>query len=98
MGRLAVRVHPGARRTALMGWMEDGTLKLAVAAPPEAGRANQAVTKLLAEVLVVKRRQVAVVRGHTARAKWVEVEGLDDAEIRRRIGAAWERDGAGDGD
>ena len=87
-GRLAVRVHPGAKRTALVGWMADGTLKLAVAAPPEGGRANEAVTVLLAEALAVPRGDVTVVRGHAARTKWIDVNGLDDAGIRRRIAAA----------
>jgi len=97
-GRIAVRVHPGARRTALVGWMEDGTLKLSVAAPPEGGRANAAVTALLAGVLDVKSRQVAVARGVSSRTKWVDVTGLDDGEIRRRIANALQRGGADDGD
>jgi uncharacterized protein len=97
-GRIAVRVHPGAKRTALVGWMEDGTLKLSVAAPPEGGRANAAVTALLAEVLDVKSRQVAVARGLSSRTKWVDVAGLDEAAIRRRIDQALQRGGAGDGD
>ena len=86
--RLAVRVHPGARRAGLAGWMDDGALKLAVAAPPEGGRANEAVVELLADTLGVARRQVRVTRGGSARAKTVEIDGLDEAEVRRRVDAA----------
>ena len=88
--RLAVRVQPGARREALIGRLESGEWKLAVSAPPEDGRANDAVVELLAELLGVKRRQVSVARGHSSRAKQVEVEGMSAAEAERRLVAALE--------
>ena len=83
--RLAVRVHPGARRNAIRGWQADGVLKLLVSAAPEAGRANQAVCDLIAEVAGVGRRQVTVARGETSRSKQIEVEGIETAELNRRI-------------
>lgn len=95
--RLAVRVHPGARRAGLTGWMDDGALKLAVAAPPEGGRANEAVVELLADTLGVARRQVTVARGLSARAKTVEIDGLDEAEVRRRVDAALRAEKGRDG-
>ena len=55
-------------------------------APPEGGRANAAVVELLAEALAVPRSRVAIVRGHRARVKAVEVEGLTAGEIAARIG------------
>ncbi len=86
--RLSVRVQPRARVTALAGWMADGTLKLKVCEPPEDGRANQAVVEHLAEVAGVRRGAVRVVRGAASRIKVVEVDGLDDDELRSRISAA----------
>jgi hypothetical protein len=86
--RLAVRVHPGAAGEGLTGRLVDGTLKLAVTAAPEAGAANRAVTDLLAGVLGVRRSQVKVVRGPGSRAKVVEVDGLDEDEMNRRIDGA----------
>jgi uncharacterized protein (TIGR00251 family) len=85
--RLSVRVQPGARREALVGWLADGTLKLAVAAPPEGGRANRAVEALLAAALGLRARQVTVRRGATSRAKTVEIEGLAPEEVQRRLAA-----------
>lgn len=83
-----LRVQPGARRPGLVGWMADGTLKLAVSEPPEGGRANRAVVALLADVLGVHETMVRVVRGHGARTKRVEVDGLDEPTVLARIGAA----------
>ncbi len=86
--RLRVRVHPGARRPGVVGRMADGSLKVAVAEAPEAGRANRAVEALLAGALEVGRAQVRVVGGAAARVKQVEIEGLDEAEVERRLARA----------
>jgi len=88
MARLNLRVQPGAKRERLVGRMADGTLKIAVTAAPEAGRANEAVTRLIARTLQVDPRAVTVARGTRSRSKVVEVAGLDDREAQRRIEAA----------
>ena len=72
------------------GWLADGALKLEVTALPEAGRANQAVCDLIAEAVRVGKRQVTVARGETSRSKQIEVEGIETAELNRRIQRALE--------
>lgn len=86
--RLAVRVHPGARRAGLVGFLADGTLKLEVPEPPAGGRANRAVEALLADALGIARGRVTVVRGQGSRTKTVGIEGLDGDEVRRRLARA----------
>jgi uncharacterized protein YggU (UPF0235/DUF167 family) len=56
-----------------------------VAAPPERGRANEALVELLALTLDVPRASVRVVSGQTGRAKVVEIEALDPGEVERRL-------------
>jgi uncharacterized protein (TIGR00251 family) len=86
--RLAVRVQPGARRDALLGRLETGAWKLAVSAPPEDGRANDAVVELLARLLGVKRRQVTVARGQASRSKQIEITGMTAEAAGRKLAAA----------
>lgn len=86
--RIAVRVHPGARRDALVDRLANGEWKVAVSAPPEGGRANAAVVELVAELLGVKRGQVVVARGVSSRAKTVEITGLETGEAEQRLAAA----------
>jgi uncharacterized protein len=81
MGRLHVRVQPGARRTAWIGWFGD-LPKLAVAAPPVDGAANMAVIDAIAVCLGVRPRHVRLIGGATSRTKRFEIDGLDDDEIR----------------
>ena len=64
-----------------MGWLGD-SLKVKVKAPPEKGRANDAVVALLADRLGVDASSIAVVSGHGSPAKVVAVEGLDDEAIQ----------------
>ena len=88
--RIAVRVQPGARTDALVGRLASGEYKLSVTAPPEEGRANEAVVELLAELLGLKRRQLELKRGATSRSKVFEVTGLDDAEVDVRMSSKLE--------
>jgi uncharacterized protein YggU (UPF0235/DUF167 family) len=92
-----VRVQPGARTRGLAGWLADGTLKVKVVEPPEDGRANRAVTQLLAAALGVRPGAVTVVRGASARRKSIEVTGLTAGETRRRLERAIATAGDEDG-
>jgi uncharacterized protein YggU (UPF0235/DUF167 family) len=56
-----------------------------VTAPPDEGRANAAVCKVLAEALGVPKSAVTVVRGHRARVKTLEITGMTDDEAAQRL-------------
>ncbi|HCP23120.1 MAG TPA: DUF167 domain-containing protein, partial [Dehalococcoidia bacterium] len=62
-------------------------LRLRVTAPPTGGKANAGVTALIAKSLGVAKSKVQIVRGHSSRDKVVSVAALDEAEVRRRLGA-----------
>lgn len=84
MARISVTVSPGARRSELVGRHGDGW-RARVAAVPERGRANEALCKLLAAALSVPRDSIRIVAGRGARKKIVEIDGLEPAEIERRL-------------
>jgi uncharacterized protein len=81
---LTVRAQPGARRTEVRGEL-DGALKVAVTAPPEDGRANQALVEELRRAFRLKRSQVELMSGHTARNKRVLIRGISKIELERRL-------------
>ncbi|SDD07634.1 DUF167 domain-containing protein [Ruegeria marina] len=69
-----VRVTPKARRDSLS--LRDGTLRVTVTAPPEDGKANEAVRKLLARAMGIAPSRLHLRRGQTARDKtFVCLEG-----------------------
>jgi uncharacterized protein (TIGR00251 family) len=85
--RVRLRVSPGAGRSAIVGRHGDAW-KVRVTAPPEHGRANEAVRRLLANALAVPADAVQIVSGHAARDKIVELTGVGPALIERRLTSA----------
>lgn len=81
---LGVHVSAGASRSRVMG-EHGGKLKVSVSAPPERGKANEAVVELVAEALGVKRGEVSIAGGETSRQKTVEVRGLGLEEVAERV-------------
>ena len=90
--RLTVWVQPGASRDRVVG-LHGEAVKVAVAAPPEKGRANQAVARLLAAAMGLRKSAVRVVAGAAARQKVIEIDGVSAARLAEFI-AAWRRAGA----
>ena len=84
MARLTVKVHPRARRSALAGRIGDAW-KLALAAPPVDGKANDECVRYLAELAGVPRSRVRIVMGLTSRLKVVEIEGVPQEDLERRL-------------
>ncbi len=80
MGRLHVRVRPGARRTEFAGWFGD-LPRMTVAAPPVGGAANEELVRAVAKIFDLKPRQVRLVGGAASRSKRLELDGVDDDEI-----------------
>jgi len=87
---LHVRVSPGAKRSAVIGRYGTGW-KISVAAPPEGGRANAELVRLLASALGVPERTISIVSGLTSRNKTVAVEGVDAEEADRRLDSVAQR-------
>jgi uncharacterized protein len=84
MARLTVKVHPRAKRSALTGRLGDAW-KLALAAPPVDGKANDECVRFFAEFAGVPRSRVRIVTGLTSRLKVVEIEGVPQEDLERRL-------------
>lgn len=82
MARLTVRVQPGARRTGFVGWFGEHP-KLAVAAPPVDGAANDEAQRWLADLFGVRRRQIRLLVGAASRTKHFDIDGVDEATVER---------------
>ncbi len=87
---LAVRLTPKASADRIQGLAEDaggGTVvKAAVTAPPEKGKANAALIKLLAKACSLPKTSLTVISGATDRHKVLHIDG-DPAALKRRIDA-----------
>jgi uncharacterized protein (TIGR00251 family) len=74
-GRLEVRVSPGASAdaVALSSSGSGAALAVRTTAPPEDGKANEAVLRLLAKALDVPVSALELVRGASGRTKLVRI-------------------------
>jgi uncharacterized protein len=70
---LKIKAIPGAPKTEVKAEMADGTLKIAVAAAPEKGKANMALLDFLAEEFGGPRGSVKIISGAGARVKLVKI-------------------------
>ena len=82
--QVRLRVSPGARRPGIAG-RHGESWKVRVAEPPEDGRANDAVVRLLAQTLRLGARDVRVVAGHASRDKVVTLDGISAAGAERLL-------------
>ncbi|HVI05906.1 MAG TPA: DUF167 domain-containing protein [Sphingomicrobium sp.] len=86
---LSIRVTPRSARPGIGGWRlgPDGRseLEIRVAEAPAEGAANQAVEKLLASALGIRRSEVSIIKGLTSRHKRVAIP-YDLDEVRVRLG------------
>jgi hypothetical protein len=81
---LRVRAQPAARRSAITG-QHDGALKIAVAAAPERGKANDAVVALLAKQLSLPKSAIRLLSGEASRRKRFLILGVSLDDLRARI-------------
>jgi hypothetical protein len=81
---LRVKAVPGASRDRIAGVLGD-RLKVRVAAPPEAGRANEAIRRIFAKALGVRVACVTVESGETSAAKTLRLAGMTIERARAAL-------------
>jgi hypothetical protein len=88
---VAVRVQPGAKKTAIAGVFGEGAdarLRISVQAPPIEGRANSALIAFLADFFGLPRNRVELVSGELSRSKVFLLAGVSLAQAEARLGQA----------
>jgi uncharacterized protein (TIGR00251 family) len=84
MATLNIKVVPNTSRDRIAGRLGDA-IKIQVSAAAQRGKANAAVIKLIAGTVGLRENQVQIVRGHAQPRKTLQIEGIDQAELDRRI-------------
>jgi uncharacterized protein (TIGR00251 family) len=79
-----LRVSPGASAPQIVGRYGQAW-KVRVTQPPEDGKANAAVVRLLAETLALRAQDVEIVSGHASRDKTIALAGIGPDEVERRL-------------
>jgi len=83
--RITVKVQPRAKVTRVAGRLEQA-YRLQLAAPPVDGKANEECIAFFAELAGVAKSRVRIMSGLTSRMKIVEIDGIGQEEMERRLG------------
>jgi uncharacterized protein YggU (UPF0235/DUF167 family) len=81
---LTVHAQPSARSSGL-GPLRSGTLKARTTAAPEKGKANEALRRLIAAQLGLRRSQVELLSGTTSSTKRYLLRGASVATVADRL-------------
>ena len=82
---LAVRITPRATRNEIVEVLDDGTIKVRIAAPPTDNEANETLIEYLSEILGVPKSKLDIVAGATGRDKLISVIDMDVETVHQRI-------------
>lgn len=82
---LHIKAVPGASRDQVAGVVGD-RLKVRISAPPEGGKANKAICRLLAKALGMKAKDVTIVSGQTSPEKVIRIAGARADQVVEKLG------------
>jgi len=78
-----VRVVPKSSRNEVVEFMDDGTVRIHLTAPPVEGKANRLLIEFLSELFQVKPSRVSIVAGEKSKNKIVSIDGLSPSEVEQ---------------
>ncbi len=82
---LAVRVTPRASRNEVVEILDDGTVRVRIAASPADEEANAVLLEFLSEILGVPKTKLDIVAGVAGRDKLISVVDMDMETVNSRI-------------
>lgn len=82
---IAVRVASRAAKNQIVGALQDGTLKINLAAAVDDGQANHELIEFLSNILGIPKDRIEVVAGDTGRDKLISVLDMDSETLHKKI-------------
>lgn len=82
---LAVRVTPRASRNEIVEVLDDGTIRVRLAASPADDEANDALIGFLSEILGVPKSKLEIVAGSVGRDKLISIVDMDVETAHQRV-------------
>ncbi len=82
--KLPIKVIPSSSQDCIAGWLEE-TLKVKVKAPPEKGKANKAVIKVLEKCLDLPKGSVKISSGETSTRKIISINDDNNGATLKKL-------------
>ena len=81
MANIKVKVIPKSRHRTVK--YENKTLKVWVNSPPEDGKANTELVRILAKLFKIPKSYIKIIRGLSTRNKIVDITGISSSDIEK---------------
>jgi len=81
---IEIKVHPGSSRKEVR-CRKDDILAVFVHSPPEKGKANKEVIKLLSKALEVPSSRLEIIKGERSRRKTILIKDICVEEVTTRL-------------
>ena len=82
--RVSVKITPKSCKERFQG-IFDGVLKIAIQAPPDKNKANQALIAFLSEEFNIPKSCVEIQSGTTSRNKVIELNGILEDQVLKWV-------------
>ncbi|MGQ9455749.1 MAG: DUF167 domain-containing protein [Armatimonadota bacterium] len=79
-----IRVIPRSSKNEIVGW-RGNSLLVKVTAPPVEGAANEAVVRMLSDVLGLRKGDIRIVSGERSRDKVIEIKGFSGEQAVSKL-------------
>ena len=80
---VSINVHPNSSKRSIE--MNEYLIEVYVNEPPDKGKANKAVMKLLSNQLKKPNSQITLIKGHKSRKKIILIEDANVEEVYRSL-------------
>jgi uncharacterized protein (TIGR00251 family) len=84
---VTVKFHimPASKLNQIVGYMDDGSIKIKIKAKPIEGRANLELISFLADILEKRKSEIEIISGLSSRNKIVRIWGIDNNNLQKII-------------
>ena len=84
--KITVKVIPNAKSNEVVGFMDDGVIKIRIKAKPVDGKANSQLIKFLSEKTCVHKNEISILSGEKNRKKTIQIMHLNENQVKKRLG------------
>ncbi len=81
---IPAKIQPNSSKEQVMGEYAE-KLKIAVTSPPEKGKANKAIVKVLAKWLNIKGSDIQIISGDKSKDKEIFIRNITEKDLYRLI-------------
>jgi uncharacterized protein len=80
-----VHLIPGSKLNKVIGFMDDGSLKIRIKEKPVEGRANKGLIKYLSDLLDIREFDIEIISGISSRNKIIRIRNIDSVGLQQKV-------------